>query len=175
MFSKWTNRECLSRNEETHSEEYCGRFGNTRFPSSSGLRLSTSRCVLSTTTPFRTSAPHFANLVGQTERPLVDWVVVDNTCRALHTSLVQDFPLLRGVAWDTCHLLMKYESSPHNRRSPGSTLLRRFLVSFNSPDTLGVVRELPVLYKGTACHTEDTTEAMCREHFAAVHCRWLTR
>ena len=50
-------------------------------------------------TQNNSKTPHvcaaLCKLIGQTLRLLVEWVVVENTCRALHTALILDFPRLR--------------------------------------------------------------------------------
>ena len=64
-------------------------------------------------------------------------------------AFVQDFPRLRGVALDTCRLALKYESTSHNHRSPGSMMLRRFLGKFNIPLTSRGQGGVHSLYKSS--------------------------
>ena len=59
------------------------------------------------------------------------WLVVDNASVALATTVRRSFPCLQGLAMDTVHLAMKYESVHGRKRTAGSSLLRRMLRKFN--------------------------------------------
>ena len=59
------------------------------------------------------------------------WLVVDNASVALATTVRGSFPCLQGLAMDTVHLAMKYESVHGRKRTAGSSLLRRMLRKFN--------------------------------------------
>ena len=61
----------------------------------------------------------------------VRWLVVDNATAALRSAVLNSFPRLQGIALDTCHLPIKYESVASNRKSPGSQMLRRLVSKFN--------------------------------------------
>ena len=61
----------------------------------------------------------------------VRWLVVDNATAALRSAVLNSFLRLQGIALDTCHLPIKYESVASNRKSPGSQMLRRLVSKFN--------------------------------------------
>ena len=57
--------------------------------------------------------------------------VVDNASPALHAALSWSFLSPRGVALDTCYLLMKFEAVETHHGSAGSSMLRRLVSKFN--------------------------------------------
>ena len=59
----------------------------------------------------------------------VRWLVVATA--ALRSAVLNSFPRLQGIALDTCHRPIKYESVASNRKSPGSQMLRRLVSKFN--------------------------------------------
>ena len=61
----------------------------------------------------------------------VRWLVVDNATATLRSAVLNSFPRLQGIALDTCHRPIKYESVASNRKSPGSQMLRRLVSKFN--------------------------------------------
>ena len=77
----------------------------------------------------------FETCVSQTERHLVEWIVVDNASNALLQCLLKSFPNLKGITTDTVHLAMKYETATGRYRTPGSSFLRRALGKFHVPWT----------------------------------------
>ena len=48
--------------------------------------------------------------IRDAQRSSVQWLVVDNANGALYPAMLRSFPALLGIALDTCHLPMKYES-----------------------------------------------------------------
>ena len=63
----------------------------------------------------------------------VQWVVVDWCTVPLLEELRLVFRNLQSICPNIVHLVMKYKSSFGNRESPGSTLLRRMMRTFNLP------------------------------------------
>ena len=132
------------------------------FPSSNGLRVSASMCVLSVRAVPRGCCRQpssarlrctFHNLVG-TDRTLLGGQ--RKSCIA-HCS---DSGLPAAARRRT----LEYESMSHNHWLPGSMMLMRFLVKFSAPNSHGVSRELSVLYAGAASHTEETADVTNSEH-----------
>ena len=65
------------------------------------------------------------------DRHYVRWLVVDNASPSLLRLLRGSFPNLLGLAMDTLHLALKYESARGGKRTGGSILLGRLMRKFH--------------------------------------------
>ena len=92
------------------------------------------------------------------------WWVVDNATAALCSAVLNSFSRLQGIALDTCHLPIKYESVAWNRKSPGSQMLRRLVSKFNVELPVDSPSDLFIPFNGDITRHMDNKELYFYKH-----------
>ena len=64
------------------------------------------------------------------------------------SAVLRSLPALQGIALDTCHLPMKYESVASERKALGVQMLRRFVSKFNVELLVGSPSHLYIAVNG---------------------------
>ena len=101
-------------------------------------------------------------VVHPQDRHLVRWIFVDNPSPSLLRLLHTEFPNLTGLAMDTVHLAMKYESTRGGKRTAGSRLLRRLVGKFHEPPVAG--DDARQAWSGTGDREETDVQATALRH-----------
>ena len=102
--------------------------------------------------------------IREAQRSSVHLLVVDSASAALYSAMLRSLPALLGIALDTCHLPMKYESVASNRKSPGSLMLRRLVSKFNVELPEGSPPDLYIPFNGNVAHKMDELEQYFHDH-----------
>ena len=102
--------------------------------------------------------------IRDAQRSSVQWLVVGNASATSYSAMLRSFPPLLGIALDTCHLPMKYESVASNRKSPGSLMLRRSVSKFNVELPEGSPPDLYIPFNGNVAHKMDEREQYFPDH-----------